>query len=159
MFLERDAFTVEYDATLTSLEDMYEAISGLGYVPRLSAGSSSSKEVTLSPVTPQPIVDALLAAQAKSQLVFVDFFASWCIACKVLEEQTLNSNLVQSALEGYLMIKVDTDQFPTSASNYEIVAMPTLIVLNHFGHELFRSVGPIPELDLAQKLRSLQTDK
>jgi thiol:disulfide interchange protein len=160
MILERDAFTIEYDATLTSLEDMYEAISDLGYVPRLSAGSSSIEEVTPSGgAVPQPIAEALLAAQASAQLVFVEFFAQWCIACKVLEEQTLNSTAVQSALENYLVIKVDTDQFAASALNYEIVAMPTLLVLNHLGHELFRSVGPISESDLVQELESLRAGK
>ena len=158
MILERDAFTVEYDASLTSLEDMYAAILDLGYTPRLSAGTDSAPAASSSDEKiPQSIADALLAARAENKYVFIDFYAPWCIACKALDQQTISSAEVQSALQDYVQVKIDTDLSPDSGIYYQIVGLPTLIVLDSTGKEIFRSVGPISPFDLANKLNSLHS--
>lgn len=158
MILDRDAFTIEYDASITSLDDMYDAILSLGYTPRL-APADNSENVQLAPdgEIPEPIAGALLAALAADKLVLVDFFAEWCIACKALEQQTLNNNAVQAALQNYIFTKVDTDLFPQSAVFYHVVGMPTLLVLDSSGQEIFRSVGPISAMDLVEKLNNLSS--
>ena len=116
MLLDRDAFTIEYNSSVTTLEDMYEAIQSLGYTPRLTLGDIPQTE-QLAPEgeVPEPIASALTAALAEGKLVFVDFLAQWCVACKILEQQTLNSTDVQSALQNFIFTKVDTDRFPRSA--------------------------------------------
>jgi len=156
MILDRDAFTVEFDATLTTLDDMYTAITDLGYVPRLGVENWTEIESSIADgEVPQPIADALILAAKESKLVFVDFFAEWCIACKVLDQQTLSSAEVQSALQNYVVVKVDTDLFPDSAAYYEIVGMPTLLVLDAMGEVKYRSIGPISAKELTEKLDSL----
>jgi|TARA_B110000208_G_scaffold188465_1_gene248194 thiol:disulfide interchange protein len=154
--LDKDAFTIEYDETLTTLDDMYSAILDLGYAPRLASdkGSNAGTKVVIGEV-PQPIADALIQARAMSKILLVDFFAQWCIACKALDEQTLSSEKVQSALAGYIFVKVNTDQFPHSAVYYDVVGMPTLLVLDANGNETFRSVGSISAADLSEKLEIL----
>ena len=154
--LDRDAFTIEYDSSVTTLDDMYEAIQSLGYTPRLTLGDISQTE-QLAPEgeVPEPIASALMTALAEDKLVFVYFSAEWCIACKILEQQTLNSTDVQSALQNFIFTKVDTDLFLRSAVFYKIVGMPTLLVLNSSGQEIFRSVGPISEKELAGRLNAL----
>lgn len=156
MILDRDAFTIEYDDELTTLEDMYTAILDLGYTPRLTAENAGNGDSAVAGAEgPQPIADALIRASAESKLVFIDFFAEWCIACKALDQQTLSSAEVQSALENYVVIKVDTDIFPDSAVYYEIVGMPTLLVLDASGEEKFRSIGPISVTELSGELTNL----
>lgn len=156
MILDRDAFTIEYDGTLTTLDDMYSAILDLGYVPRLASEKVSNADTQVANgEVPQPISDALIQARAMSKILLVDFFAEWCLACKALDEQTLSSEKVQSALAGYIFVKVDTDQFPQSAVYYDVVGMPTLLVLDAQGNEAFRSVGSISAADLSKTLESL----
>ena len=154
MILDRDAFTVDYDETLTSLDDMYNAILGLGYTPSLSSGLEKGQPLT-SGAVPEPIAAALLVAQAQNKPVFVDFYAQWCIACKALDEKTLSSEEVQLALEGYVVLKVDTDHYPDSGIFYDVVGMPTLILLDTNGEELYRSVGPISATELAEQLNKI----
>lgn len=157
MILERDAFTVEYDASLTSLEDMYAAIRGLGYTPSMFAESNSDRGTApANDEMPPLIANALVAAQAENKPLFLDFFAEWCVACKALDQQTLSSAEVQSALENYRVVKIDTDLAPASGMYFNIVGMPTLVVLAPTGEEIFRSVGPISATDLSDTLNRLQ---
>lgn len=158
MILDRDAFSIEYDSSITSLDDMYEAILSLGYTPRLALDDVSEMEQLVPEgEAPEPIATALVNARNEKKLVFVDFFAEWCIACKALEQQTLSHTDVQSALQNYIFTKVDTDIFPQSAVFYNVVGMPTLLVLDSSGTEIFRSVGTISAEELAEKLDNLNS--
>ena len=156
IILERDAFSIEYDASLTSLDDMYAAILDLGFTPLTSVENDSDRNLSLNgEEVPQPIANALAVAQTENKPLFIDFFAEWCIACKTLEQQILNSVEVQSALENYVVVKVDIDLFPDSGMYYKIVGMPTLIVLDLKGEEIFRTVGSISIPELSAELEKL----
>lgn len=155
--LERDAFTLQYDSTRVNLRQMYEAIESLGYSPGLeppvapdSQSSGTSSE--------SPMHAALIQAADEDKLVFVDFFAEWCIACKALEELVLAEDAVQTALEEYVFVKIDTDKYADVATEYQVVGMPTLLVLNANGDELYRSVGQVQATDLAEKLTQLAAE-
>jgi thiol:disulfide interchange protein len=155
--LERDAFTLRYDPARVNLEQMYEAIESLGYSPGLEPGApldSQSSEVS----SESPLRIALIQAANEDKLVFVDFFAEWCIACKALEELVLAEDAVQAALEEYVFVKIDTDEYADVATEYQVVGMPTLLVLNANGDELYRSVGQVQETDLAAKLSQLAAE-
>ena len=152
--LERDAFTLAYDAALINLENMYQAIQELGYSPGLEAldGSLAQSE-TLAEGSPLTL--AFEIARREGKLVFADFSAEWCIACNVLEQTVLSNPDVQQTLEAYVFVDIDMDTYPHEASVYQVVGMPTLLVLNTDGEELFRSVGLIEADALQQKLSSL----
>lgn len=152
--LERDAFTVGYDASLVALEDMYESILELGYSPGLQAPDNSDSPSDSESDT-SPIESALAIASQENKLVLVDFSAEWCIACKVLEEQVFTDATVIEALENYVFIAVDTDEFPEAAKSHNVVGMPTLIVLDPDGNELYRNVGLITPEEFSQVLREL----
>ncbi len=54
-----------------------------------------------------------------------------------------------------MFVEVDTDEYPQTATTYQVVGMPTLVILSSEGNELFRSVGIIEAADLQQKLEEL----
>lgn len=152
--LDRDAFTVGYHASLVTLDTMYEAIRELGYSPGLQAPESSDTS-SADESESSPIDSALSVALQTDKLVLVDFSAEWCAACKVLEAQVFSDASVIEALQNYVFVEVGTDTFPESAKSYDVVGMPTLVVLNSVGEELYRNVGLITPEAFSQKLNEL----
>ena len=64
----------------------------------------------------------------------VDFSASWCGPCKMLEP-----NLEELAKE-YNVLKVDIDQFRTLTDSFDIMSVPTTILFNN-GKVVKKDVG------------------
>lgn len=154
VYVERDAFTVRYDAARVGLDEMYEAIIELGYSPGIEPQDETLSQPEAE-VTSSPLDAAFELARTEGKLLFVDFSAEWCAACKLLEQTVLNNAEVQEVLLAYVVVQVDMDTYPQEASGYEVVGMPTLLVLNVDGKELFRSVGLIEVNALQRKLHEL----
>jgi thioredoxin 2 len=77
--------------------------------------------------------------------VLVDFFATWCGACRSLEPAL---QAVSSRHKGRLKVsKLDVEQNPGSARTYQIRATPTLIVFRE-GKLAERVEGALPERQL-----------
>ena len=154
--LDSNAFTISYDPDLVGLEAMYSAITELGYRPGMEDNQSRPVSDDASDgIVPEPIAAALALAARENKLIFIDFYAEWCLACKALEQQTLSDADVTAVLDGFLSLKIDTDQYPQAASFYAVVGMPTLLVIDSEGIEQFRSVGMIEAQALARQLREL----
>jgi len=155
--LATDEFTVTYDASVVNTGRMNEAIVELGYRPtivqsRIDVGASTSRSG--GPMH-EPLVSALREAGETSKLVFVDFYAEWCGACKTMDRTTFKDRAVAKALEGFVFIKVDADRHPDAARHFNVVGLPTLVVLEASGEEIYRRVGPIEAGELARELSSL----
>ncbi|RJP66776.1 MAG: thioredoxin [Candidatus Abyssobacteria bacterium SURF_17] len=96
---------------------------------------------------PQPLSDATFAqevSQAKVP-VLVDFFATWCGACRSVE---MSLDAIASRYKGKLKVgKLDVEQNPLAARKYRIRATPTLIVFRD-GRLAEQVVGALPENEL-----------
>ena len=58
--------------------------------------------------------------------ILIDFFATWCGPCRMV------SPIVDEIAEEhpeYLVAKVDVDQNPELAAQYQIMSIPTLVVI------------------------------
>ncbi|NJK39856.1 MAG: thioredoxin [Oscillatoriales cyanobacterium RM2_1_1] len=84
--------------------------------------------------------------------ILVDFYATWCGPCQmmapILEEvnQAMGSRIK--------IVKIDTDKYPTIASQYRIAALPTLVLFKQ-GQPIERIEGVVRSPDLIQRLSSL----
>jgi len=70
--------------------------------------------------------------------VLIDFFATWCQPCKV-QSSVLNT-VKENVGEKARIIKIDIDQYPAIASQYNVRGVPTLAVFKK-GELLYKESG------------------
>ena len=136
---------------------MQEAIVELGYQPkivrsRIDLGSSTRES---SGAMPEPVAAAIGQARESGKLVFVEFYAQWCGACKTMDKTTFSDPAVTTALEQFVFVKVDADQFPAAARHFNVFGMPTMVALDASGKEIYRQVGPLDAVSLTGHLSLL----
>lgn len=152
-------FTVTYDASIAHSEKMQEAIVDLGYRPSIVSSDAGLKDSANIEQLPELVSEAMLAAGEGGQLVFLDFHAPWCGACKKLEETTLRDPGVQSALSEFVFLKVDTDEHPSVGKYFNVVGLPTILVISASGKELYRNAGLLGAEALTHQLGDLLEDR
>ena len=81
--------------------------------------------------------------------VLVDFSATWCGPCRVLEPVLKQ---LDDELEAIKFVKVDIDESGDIAQKYAVTSVPTLIVFKG-GEESARKVGGSPKPVLASWIR------
>ena len=72
-----------------------------------------------------------------NQKVVIDFYADWCGPCKMLSPVV--DKLAEEHSE-FKVVKVNVDEEPDLAGNYQIMSIPTLVVIEN-GKEVNRSMG------------------
>ncbi|HUW07715.1 MAG TPA: thioredoxin [Williamwhitmania sp.] len=76
--------------------------------------------------------------QVKSGVTLVDFWATWCMPCKMMVPVL---NELADELDGKITIgKVDVDQNQPLAGEFKVRSIPTLVLLKN-GKEINRFVG------------------
>jgi thiol:disulfide interchange protein DsbD len=103
------------------------------------------------------VASAIDEAARNHKLLFVDFYAEWCGACKTMDRTTFKDPTVRNALERFVFLKVDADLRLETARHFKVIGMPTLVVLNASGEEIYRQVGPIGAARLTRELSALPT--
>jgi thioredoxin len=84
--------------------------------------------------------------------ILVDFYATWCGPCRMIAPIL---DQVQTMLKDKLQIvKIDTDRYPELASQYEIHALPTLVLFKN-GQPVERIEGVLPPEQLVDRLKPL----
>jgi thiol:disulfide interchange protein DsbD len=136
---------------------MNAAVTDLGYRPRVvqsRLGLEAATTNAAGPI-PEPVATAVRRAGETGRLVFVEFFAEWCGACREMDRTTFQDPSFKAVLADLHFVKVDTDIHLDAARYFGIVGMPTLTVLNAQGEALYRHVGPIDADSLVRDLAKL----
>lgn len=84
--------------------------------------------------------DAAVVTASAGKPVIIDFFATWCIPCKELDEKTFSDAAVAKGLDRFTRIKADLTNADDPAvkelaRRYAVVGMPTVVFIDSSGHE------------------------
>jgi thioredoxin len=84
--------------------------------------------------------------------VLVDFYATWCGPCQMMVPilEQVGARL-KDALQ---VVKIDTEKYPQLASQYQIHALPTLVLFKS-GQPVERIEGALSAEQLIQRLQPL----
>lgn len=111
-------------------------------VNQRSTAASTSQGAWLKIKGSQALQQQLDQARRDGQPVLVDFYADWCVACKVLEEKTLTQSDVLAALanQNYRLIKADITEINRDnqgiMQRFGIIGLPCLIFFDAAGNEV-----------------------
>jgi thioredoxin len=84
--------------------------------------------------------------------VLVDFYATWCGPCQMMVP-VLEQVGVQLR-DRVQVVKIDTDKYPQLATQYQIQALPTLVLFKN-GQPVERIEGAMQAPQLIQQLQML----
>jgi len=83
---------------------------------------------------------AIIQANQNNNLVMVDLYADWCVACKEFEHYTFTDPKVLKAFSGYQLIQVDlTDANDTNMAfmkHFNVFGLPSILFFDKNGKEL-----------------------
>ena len=84
--------------------------------------------------------------------VLVDFYATWCGPCLMMSP--ILEQVGASLRDRIQVVKIDTDRYPTIATQYQIHALPTLVLFKD-GQPVERIEGVVNANQLVPHLASL----
>ena len=107
---------------------------------------------------PAELTRALQEAKSAGMPVLLDFYADWCISCKVIEREVLPAEIVSRQLVNFRLIRFDM-----TASNaeqralldsYNLFGPPAILLFSATGQELrdLRVIGETTAAELAERL-------
>jgi|YelNatPaOPRAMG01_1025707.scaffolds.fasta_scaffold00248_36 thioredoxin 1 len=86
--------------------------------------------------------DKTFAQQTKNGIVLVDFWASWCMPCKMMAP--ILNEVAEQVSAGVTIAKLNVEQNQATASKYKVRSIPTMILFKD-GKEVTRIVGVKPK--------------
>ncbi|ANF24074.1 protein-disulfide reductase DsbD [Stutzerimonas stutzeri] len=119
---------------------------------------ASETEAWRTITTPDELDAQLKAAQAAGQPLMLDWYADWCISCKVIEREVFAAPQIAPRLEDYRLVRFDiTDSNPEQRAlldRYKLFGPPAVLFFDRAGNELtdVRVVGEIDASQFAERL-------
>ena len=111
------------------------------------------EDILMSEAVTSVTVDTFETVVIQStDLVMVDFWATWCGPCKIVAPVV--EELAQEYAGKVKFAKLNTDENPDIASRFNIRGIPTLIFFKD-GKVLDQIVGAVPKAQLKSKIDSL----
>lgn len=101
---------------------------------------------------------ASTAAVPENKPMLIEFWATWCPPCKVMDAEVYTDAGVKKAMTKVLPVRIDVDKQDAVARRYDVASMPTLVFADSYGNELFRFTGTVTVDTMIQLLHELPGD-
>jgi thiol:disulfide interchange protein DsbD len=135
----------------------------LGQPPAVAAaGVPSGNWQTIT--SQAELATQMAQAQAAGKPVLLDFYADWCISCKVIEHEVLTDPQVIQGLQGYSLLRLDMTESNADQrallDRYKLFGPPALLFFAGNGGEITaaRVVGEIDTAGFLGKLAAAGTE-
>jgi len=122
------------------------------------SGTAAKADAWQTITTPEALDAALAEAKANGQPVLLDWYADWCISCKVIEHEVLNAPQVQPQLAAFKLLRFDITESNAEQrkllDRYQLFGPPALLFFAANGSEITadRVIGEINAGEFAQIL-------
>ena len=122
-----------------------------------TAPAQAPASLQFVPVTNEAQLQARLAsARAAGQATLVDFYADWCVSCKVIESRVFGDPRVQRSLAGMLLLRADVTANDARHQElmraHQVIGPPTVMLFDTAGRER-REVRLVGEFTVEQFLQ------
>ena len=111
---------------------------------------------------PEALQRELDAAKAQGQWVLLDYYADWCVSCKVMEKKVFGEAKVMQALSDVRLLRLDVTADNAASrellSRYKVPGPPTFIWIGADGEER-RSQRITGEVDAETFLQDWSTTR
>lgn len=95
--------------------------------------------------------EVLEQAAAENKLVFVDFYTTWCLPCRMMDEDVFPDRRLGDFMnENFISYKIDAEKGNgvNLATIYNISGYPTLLFLDQNGNVVERKMGAAYQTEL-----------
>lgn len=126
-----------------------------------AACGGNKKVATLSTPTPEPIgvqfmkseslTSVLEAAKKENKLIFIDFYTTWCLPCKLMDEEVFADEAFGDYMnDNFINYKVDAEKEngPSLSLIYQVIVFPTLLFIDGDGNVLTRKNGSAHKMEM-----------
>lgn len=102
--------------------------------------------------------DASAQAVPANRPIMIDFWATWCVPCKTMDQQVYSTAEFRQAAQRFLAVKIDYDKKTSVARKYNVSTLPTIVFADSYGNEFFRHEGFLDAGPLLALLDALPGD-
>jgi len=96
---------------------------------------------------------AIAKSKAEGKPVMVDFYTSWCSACKYLDAHVYTDRDVIAESRNFINVRVNAEQRADLAGTYGVNAYPTLEFIRSDGHSVDEVLGAEPAPDFVKEMK------
>jgi thiol:disulfide interchange protein DsbD len=148
-------------AWIGALQGESDPLRPLGHGAAVIGAPVQAAESRWQTITSPAELDAALAsAKSAGQPLLLDWYADWCISCKVIEREVLAAPEVTARLGGYRLVRFDITESSAEQrallDRYQLFGPPAILFFGGNGDEWkdLRVVGEIKAADFAERLGS-----
>jgi thiol-disulfide isomerase/thioredoxin len=80
-------------------------------------------------------------AVGASKPILIEFWADWCVPCKVMDREVFSTAEFERAAGKFVPVKVNADKNKALSRKHNVLTLPAIVIADSYGNQLFRHEG------------------